>query len=91
MIKRFGVLASDPELYYTYAGLPVCRLTVRGTTTDYVRLVAFGELAEEIAQEASKEDAISVIGYFKERSWETKDGERKSEQEFIVKQWELRR
>lgn len=91
MIKRFRVLASDPELYYTPAGLPVCRLTIRGTKSNYVRLVAFGEVAEEIAREASKEDEVSVVGYFKERSWDIKDGERKSEQEFVIRQWELRR
>lgn len=91
MIKRFGILAADPELYYTPSGLPVCRLTVRGRKNNYVRLVAFGNTAEEIAQDASKEDEITVTGFFKERVWETKDGERKSDQEFMIKQWELRR
>lgn len=91
MIKRYGELASDPELYYTPNGLPVCRLIVKGQSGKFVRLVAFSDMAEEMAEEASKGDEVSVVGYFKERVWEDRDGNRKSEDEFVVKSWEVRR
>jgi single-stranded DNA-binding protein len=91
VIKRYGVLATDPELYYSTKGTPVCRMTIRGETGKWVRLVAFGETAESIAKDASKGDDVSVTGYFKERTWVTLDGEPRSEDEFVVKNWEHRK
>lgn len=91
MIKRYGELATDPELYYTPSGLSVYRLVIKGTRGNYVRLVAFGETAEEIAEETSRGDEVSVTGYFKERVWEDRNGDKKSEDEFVVKSWEVRR
>ncbi len=90
MPRRYGVLAADPELIYSPNGLAICRMSVRGESGKYVRLVAFGDLAEEMTQELGKGDDVSVTGYFKERVFEDVRGERQSAEEFIVKSWRLR-
>lgn len=90
MVTRYGVLSMDPEIRFSRSGLAVCTMTVQGESGKYVRLVAFGEIAEEMAEEVSKGDEISVTGYFKDRTWEDRQGETHVEKEFTVKSWKMR-
>lgn len=91
MIKRFGVLRTDPEVFYSTKGLAICKAIVRGASGNDVQIIAFGDVAESIGLDASKNDEISVTGYFKERVWEDHHGEKRSTTEFVVKSWEARK
>ncbi len=90
MITRYGVLVRDPELRYSGSGLAMCFLLVKSHMGNYVRLVAFDEVAEDMMEHLGKEDEIFVTGYFKDRTWEGKNGVIHGEKEFIVKNWKLR-
>ena len=90
MVARYGVLSMDPELRFPRAGLAVCTMTVQGESGKYIRLVSFGGTAEEMAEEVSKGDEISVTGYFKDRTWEDRQGDSHVEKEFVVKEWRMR-
>ena len=82
-----GNLARDPELSYSAAGRPWCRCRVAvsqnhkgddGTWHDgppeYISLVCFGKLAENVAASLRKGDRIVAKGRFEEEHWTGKDG-----------------
>ena len=86
-----GHLGKDPELRITPTGKSVCRLSVatsnrvfdKGTKkwidkgADWHNVIVWGELAEKVAQEFSKGDAIMVRGKSRTREYKDKDGQKR--------------
>ena len=77
-----GNLAFDPELRFADSGMAYCRLRVcvsdkdkNGVeTTSYYDAVAFGKLAENVANSLHKGNAVIVFGQQAVRDYEKKDG-----------------
>jgi single-strand DNA-binding protein len=80
-----GYLTQDPELRYTANATPVCTFTVatnfswhdanglRQQETEFHACVAFGDVAERIAEYMSKGSNIGVEGRLRTESWEHDD------------------
>lgn len=93
-----GNLTAAPELRFTPSGAAVANFTVASTprkrdknTGDYVdgetlfmRCAAWRELAENISESLTKGNRVMVKGELKSRSYETKEGERRTVQELEV-------
>jgi single-strand DNA-binding protein len=86
-----GRLTADPEMRYSAKGSPVARFTVvtsrrvrdsqsgewSDTDTSFWDCVAFGQLAEHIAESLGKGTAVLVTGRAAQEEWETKDGQKR--------------
>ena len=86
-----GHLGKDPELRVTTTGKSVCRLSVATSNRtfdkktkkwvdkdpDWHNVIVWGELAEKVAQEFSKGDAIMVRGKSRTREYKDKDGQKR--------------
>ena len=93
-----GNLTADPELRYTQNGLPVVNFTIASTTrvfkdgqfvdgeTTFVRCSAWRDYAEHIAASLQKGSNVIAKGAFKQRDYETKEGEKRSSMEFEVEE-----
>lgn len=88
-----GNITADPELRYTQDGRPVAGMTVAQTgrrlnptsgewedfgETLFLRVNVWREQGENVAATLKKGDAVLVIGRLVARSWETKDGEKRT-------------
>jgi single-strand DNA-binding protein len=87
-----GNLAADPELRFTASGQPVCNFTVmtsrrvkdkqtgEWSDTDVTgwRCTAWGGLAENIAESLVRGTAVVVVGRAQSRTWETKEGDKRT-------------
>lgn len=93
-----GNLTKDPELRATTSGTPVCngsicynsrRKSQSGDWEDvpnFFDFVAFGKAAEVLARK-QKGDKIVLNGELTQRSWESKEGERRSKVELLVREF----
>ena len=95
-----GHLGKDPELRVTTTGKSVCRLSVATSNRtfdkktkkwvskdpDWHNVVVWGELAEKVAQEFSKGDAIMVRGKSRTREYKDKDGQKRRVTEIEAKE-----
>ena len=93
-----GNLTKDPELRATTSGTPVCngsicynsrRKSQSGDWEDvpnFFDFVAFGKAAEVLARK-QKGDKIVINGELTQRSWESKEGERRSKVELLVREF----
>ena len=86
-----GHLGKDPELRVTPTGKSVCRLNIATSNRafdkktkkwvsrdpDWHNVIVWGELAEKVAQEFSKGDAIMVRGKSRTREYKDKEGQKK--------------
>lgn len=93
-----GNLTKDPELRATTSGTPVCNGSIcynsrrKGQSGDwedvpnFFDFVAFGKAAEVLARK-QKGDKIVLNGELTQRSWETKEGERRSKVELLVREF----
>lgn len=91
-----GNLTRDPEMRYTPAGQSVCSFGVAtnrrwrdkdGNTqeqTEFHNVVAWGKLAELMAQLAHKGSKIYVEGRLQTRSWEGQDGGKRNRTEIVM-------
>ena len=91
-----GNLTRDPELRTTPSGAQVCGFTVAvnrnykdgsGDNKEHVSFIdcsAWGRSGEIIAQYAKKGSGILVSGRIEQRSWEDKEGQKRSRVEIIV-------
>ena len=98
-IQIVGNLAADPELRFTAAGKPVVNFTVMASTRRLNKetnewedvdvtawlVTAFDKLAENVANSLMKGDAAIVLGEANTRSWETKEGEKRSRVEVVAR------
>ena len=88
-----GNLTRDPELRATGGGKQVCSFSVavnRGHSRDdagsvsYFDCTAWERTAEVISQYAHKGSGVLVSGRLEQRSWEDKEGQKRSRVEIVV-------
>lgn len=90
-----GSLTRDPELRYTTSGRAVAgfgiavnrRYQVNGEWTEdtsFLNVKAWGDLGEHVAASLRKGDRVVVLGRLEQRSWEDKDGGKRSAVEVVA-------
>jgi single-strand DNA-binding protein len=90
-----GNLTRDPEMRYTSGGSAVATLGLAvnhryGTGDDkkeetlFVDVVVFGKQAENVEQYLKKGRSVLVEGRLSYRTWEGKDGQKKSKHEVVA-------
>ena len=98
VITVVGNLTADPELRFTPSGAAVANFTVASTprTFDkntnewkdgdalFLRCAVWREAAENVAESLHKGTAVIVQGRLKQRSYETKEGEKRTVVELDV-------
>jgi single-strand DNA-binding protein len=99
MVNRvllIGRLGKDPEVRYTPDGMMVTNFTMatdeqrkdkngqKIQRTEWHRIVTFGKLAEICSTYLSKGKLIFIEGRIQTRSWEDKDGNKRSTTEIIA-------
>src|ERR1700712_5069026 len=98
VITVVGNLTSDPELRYTQNGLAVANFTIASTprTFDrasnewkdgealFLRASVWREFAEHVAASLTKGSRIMAQGRLKQRSYETKEGEKRTSMELEI-------
>lgn len=95
-VTLIGNLGKDPEIKHTGGGTAVCNLRVACTEkdknkegkwedhTEWVGVVVFGKLAENVSQYCSKGKQIYVGGRQRTREWTDKDGQKRTSVEVIA-------
>ncbi len=95
-----GNLTADPELRYTASGAGVASFTVASTprTFDkasgqrkdgealFMRCNVWRQVAENVAESLTRGSRVLVTGWLKQRSFETKDGEKRTVIELDVEE-----
>jgi len=98
VITVVGNLTSDPELRYTQGGLAVANFTIASTprTMDratnewkdgealFLRASVWREFAEHVAGSLTKGSRVIATGRLKQRSYETKEGEKRTSIELEI-------
>ena len=91
-----GRLGADPEVRYTPDGLMITNFNLatdesrkdksgeRIQKTEWHRIVTFGKLAEIAGKYLSKGKMVFIEGRIQTRSWEDKDGNKRSTTEIIA-------
>ena len=91
-----GNMTRDPELRSTPSGAQVCSFSVavnrnykdssgsQQESVSFIDCSAWGRAAEIIAQYAKKGSGILVSGRLEQRSWEDKEGQKRSRVEIVV-------
>jgi len=97
-ITVVGNLTSDPELRYTQNGLAVANFTIAATpstfdrTTNswkdgdplFLRASVWKKHAEHVAGSLTKGSRVVATGRLKQRSYETKEGEKRTSMELEI-------
>jgi single-strand DNA-binding protein len=92
IITVVGNLTADPELRYTQNGLPVANFTIASTPRNFdrqanewkdgealfLRASVWREFAEHVAGSLTKGSRVIATGRLKQRSYETKEGEKRT-------------
>jgi len=93
-----GRLTGDPELRFTPSGSAVANFTIahnarefdkqtnawKDKPTNFFPCSAWREMAENVAESLTKGMPVIATGELKTRSWETKEGEKRSRQELEI-------
>lgn len=87
-----GNVVRDVELRYTPGGAAVCNLTVAwnrkqkdgNDEVSFFDVTCWQSLAENVAGSVHKGDRVVVYGRLDQRSWEGKEGERRSKVEIVA-------
>lgn len=95
-VKLIGRLAQDPEVRYTKTGKAVTSFTLavsrnfgapgqeQRESTDFIPIVAWGNLAEMIGSALAKGYRVFVEGRLQVRSYETTDGQKRRVTEIVA-------
>ena len=95
-VLLIGNLGRDPEMRFTPNGRPVTAFSLavsRGWTTgegerreetEWLNVVAWGELAERANKYLTKGQRVYVEGRLQTRSWESADGQKHSRTEVVA-------
>ena len=92
IITVVGNLTADPELRYTQSGLAVANFTIASTPRSFdrasndwkdgealfLRASCWREFAEHVAGSLTKGSRVIATGRLKQRSYETKEGEKRT-------------
>jgi len=76
-----GRLAQDPELRTSAAGKPWARLSMavgNGDDTQWVSVLTFGEIAEQLCAAMHKGDKLYVEGTLRLNEWTGREGEKRT-------------
>jgi single-strand DNA-binding protein len=98
VITVIGNLTSDPELRYTQSGLAVANFTIASTPSSFdrttnafkdgdplfLRASVWKEFAEHVAGSLTKGSRVIAQGRLKQRSYETKEGEKRTSIELEI-------
>ncbi|UCR88284.1 single-stranded DNA-binding protein [Mycetocola spongiae] len=98
IITVVGNLTADPELRYTQGGLAVANFTIASTPRNFdrqtnewkdgealfMRASVWREFAEHVAGSLTKGSRVVATGRLKQRSYETKEGEKRTSIELEV-------
>ena len=98
VITVVGNLTADPELRYTQNGLPVANFTIASTPRNFdratsewkdgealfLRASVWREFAEHVAGSLTKGSRVIATGRLKQRSYETREGEKRTTIELEV-------
>jgi single-strand DNA-binding protein len=98
IITVVGNLTADPELRYTQGGLPVANFTIASTPRSFdraanewkdgealfLRASVWREFAEHVAGSLTKGSRVIATGRLKQRSYETKEGEKRTSIELEI-------
>lgn len=86
-ITLMGTIVRGPEHRMTPSGVPMATISLAVTrpprqeggpeVTDYVRVVAWRNLADKVQEAVAKGDLVVVEGRLSTRSYETQDGQRR--------------
>lgn len=95
-VTLIGRLTRDPELRYTPKGQPVCNFDLavnrryRDSSgqwqeeTSFIPVVTWAQVAERCAERAKKGKPLQVVGRLRSRSWETKEGQKRTVLEVVA-------
>lgn len=93
-IILIGRLTRDPELRYVPSGQPVASFTLAvdrpfvnqqgERATDFIDIVAWRRLAEQVTTHLSKGRLVAVEGRLQIRSYETQDGQKRKVAEVVA-------
>lgn len=93
-IILIGRLTRDPELRYVPSGAPVASFTLAvdrpfrdqqgNRETDFIDIVAWRKLAEQVSQYMTKGRMVAVEGRLQIRSYETQDGQKRKVSEVVA-------
>ena len=95
-VMLMGNLTRDPELRYVPSGTAVTNFSLavnrlyttqsgeKKKETCFVRVVAWGRMAETCGEFLTKGSAVFVEGRLQSRSWETPDGQKRSAIDIIA-------
>jgi single-strand DNA-binding protein len=93
-IILIGRLTRDPELRYVPSGAPVASFTLAvdrpfrdqqgNRETDFIDIVAWRKLAEQVSQYMAKGRMVAVEGRLQIRSYETQDGQKRKVSEVVA-------
>lgn len=92
-IAIVGNVTRDPELRFTQGGTAICNFGIawnkrkKGDEEDEVsffNITAFQSLAENVAESITKGTRVVITGTLQQRSWEDKEGAKRSSVEIIA-------
>ncbi len=98
IITVVGNLTADPELRYTQGGLAVANFTIASTPKQFdkqandwkdgdalfLRASCWRDFAEHVAESLTKGSRVIATGRLKQRSYETKEGEKRTSIELEI-------
>jgi single-strand DNA-binding protein len=98
VITVVGNLTADPELRYTQNGLPVANFTIASTPRNFdrasgewkdgdalfLRCNVWRQVAENVAESLTRGSRVLVTGRLRQRSFETKENEKRTVMELEV-------
>ena len=93
VVVQAGRLTHDPELKTTPSGVSVCSFTIAtnrrtgkngDSKADFIDCVAWRDTAEFITKYFRKASSICVVGSLQQRSWEDREGKKRSTIEIQV-------
>ncbi len=100
-VQLIGNLTRDPEVRALPSGAKVASFSLATNRTwkdqdgskkesvDYHNVVAFGKLAEIIAQYSKKGNSLYVEGRIQNRSWDGPDGQKRYRTEIVVENFQF--
>jgi single-strand DNA-binding protein len=93
-VVLIGRLTRDPELRYLPSGQPVATFTLAvdrpfagpqgERKADFIPVVAWRKLAEQVSQHLAKGRLVAVDGRLQIREYETQDGQRRRAVEVVA-------
>ncbi len=91
-----GRLGSDPESRFTTSGTQVVNLSLACSekykgeeTTEWVKVISFGKLAEIMEKYLTKGSMVFVSGKMQTRKWQDQDGKDRYSTEIIARDMKM--